>query len=161
MDLEQYGIRSMDDLRALADDFKDKVPEDVYQSLMALFGLLPNQGTSISVLLDGEPVDIDVSLAPLIQELNAAGVTTLACCSGRPSEHTHSPFPPISGYLSLPYQAERLTQLRTELHDPLVTVEESTCYLKPSITIVLHTTDEDQLSSLWASIRHALLPSSP
>lgn len=161
MDMDQYGIHSMDDLRALAAKYKGTVPEDVYQSLLALFGLLPNQGASVTVMLDGEPVDIDASIAPLIKDLHAAGVTTLACCSGRPSEHTNSPFPPTSGYLSLPFQKDRLAQLQTVLQDPLLTVEESTCFLRPSISIVLHTSDEEQLTRLWARIRHALLSPAP
>lgn len=157
MNLEQYGIHGMNDLRTLADACKDSVPEDVYQSILALFGLLPNQGTSTTVELNGKRVDIDVSLAPLIEELNAAGISTLASCSGRPSEHTHSLFPPSSGYLALSYQKDRLAQLQAALQDPLITVEESSCYLQPSISIVLHTTDEEHLTRLWASIRHILL----
>lgn len=157
MDLAKYGIHTMDDLRARAEEYRGLVPEETYQAILSLFGLLPNQGDSVPVPLSGEMVDIDASIAPLIAELYAAGVPTLACCSGRPSEHTHSPFPPSSGYLSLPYQEDRLVQLQALLHDPLLTVEQSDCYLQPSISIVLGTTDEWELTRLWPLVRHAVL----
>lgn len=157
--MNQFEFQSMDEIRAKVEEYKKTMPYEIYQSFAFLLGVLPNQGVSVDVDINGEIIAIDKSIAPFIQKLVASGVQTLACCSGISSEHPDGPFAPSTGYLSLVYQKQLFEALTDILNDERISISKGKCYLKDSINIQLKAAD-NELFELWPKVCTAVLQTS-
>lgn len=152
MDSLSEQFTSMDDVRAYVERFEHTLSPDDYELMRYLFGLLENRGASEQVVLQGQELDIDRFLVPIMVDLNQRGLKTLASCSGLQEEHPEGRFRPESGYLAIAYNSDLLSRLQESLNDPLIHVCESECYLQPSISIEIKSKNDAVLREKWSLV---------
>ena len=99
-------FESMDEVKSFAAEMKSQLDEAGYHALLFLLGLLKNQGVSKVVEIDGDPVEIDCSIASFVAKCNGRGIKTLACCSGLEEEHENAEYKPEKGYISFVFDAK-------------------------------------------------------
>lgn len=145
-------FKSMDEVKAYAESLKGSLPEEDYDLMLRLLGLLENQGVSVTIQIRDQAVAIDRSIAPIIQDLNNRGIETLACCSGLQTEHIGGKFEPESGYLSLAYDDALLGYLEKSLKDDVIEVSKSECYLKPCVSVKIASRDDEVLEEKWEKV---------
>ena len=153
---EMLKFKDMDEVKATVEALKEQVTEEDYELLQYFFGLLDNRAISEVVVLQGEEVEIDKFLVPIIMDLNNRGYQTLASCSGLQEEHPKERFKPESGYLSIAFDKELYDFLQSKLNDPIIEVKEGEAYLKPSVSIKVNSKEDIVLKEKWASIWEVL-----
>lgn len=153
--LSEY-FKNMDEVKASVESMKSSLSSEDYELMLYLFGLLENRGLSDPILLHDQEIKIDRSIAPMIVNLNAHNIATLASCSGLQSEHPEGRFRPESGYLAIAFDVGLLEYLRNNLRDPLIKISKSECYLKPSISIVIQSKEDIVLKEKWKLVWTAL-----
>lgn len=153
--LSEY-FKDMDEVKTSVERMKTSLSPENYELMLYLFGLLENRGVSDLVLLNGQEVKIDRFIAPMIADLNAHNIATLASCSGLQSEHPEGRFRPESGYLAIAFDADLMEYLQRSLKDPLIKIAKSECYLKPSISIVIHSKEDIVLQEKWDLVWNVL-----
>ncbi len=147
---------SMDELRADVERMRLHVTPKEYDLILYAYGLLENQGVCEEVNLQDKLVKIDRYLIPMIKDINQRGIVTMACCSGLSEEHQGVKFPPSAGYLCIQYTQQLHKQLSSKNTDPIITINQSTCYLNPCISITIHSTDDTILKEKWNTVWNLL-----
>lgn len=153
--LSEY-FKNMDEVKTSVEHMKTSLSPEDYELMLYLFGLLENRGLSVTILLNGQEVKIDRSIAPMIVDLNTHNIATLASCSGLQSEHPEGRFRPESGYLAIAFDADLMEYLRRNLKDPLIKISKSECYLKPSISIDIKSKEDIVLQEKWDLVWNVL-----
>ena len=153
--LSKY-FKDMDEVKASVESMKTSLSPEDYELMLYLFGLLENRGFSDSILLHDQEIKIDRSIAPMIVNLNAHNIATLASCSGLQSEHPEGRFRPESGYLAIAFDADLMEYLQRNLKDPLIKISKSECYLKPSVSIDIQSKEDTILQEKWDLVWNVL-----
>lgn len=94
-------LKSMDEVREYLQYMKGRVSTGLYDILCFFLGMLENQGESTRISIQGKQVQIDSSIAELIDAINSAGIITYSCCSGLQEEHRGAKFPPSDGFIAI------------------------------------------------------------
>lgn len=148
-------FNSMDEVKSFAAEMKSQLDEAGYHALLFLLGLLKNQGVSKVVEIDGDPVEIDCSIASFVAKCNGRGIKTLACCSGLEEEHENAEYKPDKGYISFAFDAKIYAYLRNKLGDSFV-IEQSEAYLKPSVCVEISGANDTEKKEKWLQLWNAL-----
>lgn len=142
-------FKNMDEVKAYAEEMKKVLSVDEYEEFAHILGLLENRAISESLQLNGQTVKIDRYLAPMILDLNARGIVTIASCSGLREEHPEEKFRPASGYLAIAYGEDLEQFLKRNLDGQAITVKEAECYLKPSVLIEVNWQGDAEQKAKW------------
>lgn len=145
-------FKNMAEVKEYVETMRGQVSEEDFELLQYLFGLLENRAISVPIIINGEEVQIDRSIAPMIKDLIDRGYQTLACCSGVQEEHPQERFRPNSGYLSLAYDEKLFEYLRTRLVDDLIEIKQGEAYLKPSVSITIKSKEDAVLKDKWGLV---------
>lgn len=123
--------------------------------LLFALGCLPNQGRSTAIPINGEDVEIDCSIAPIISALNNAGYVTLACCSGMDCDHkeVRPILKPTCGYVAFSDTEKNRDKLASLPPIPGVKIEWGIeCYLQPAINVHILKATDSLLLERWTAI---------
>lgn len=142
-------FKNMAEVKEYVESMRGQVSDEDFELFQYLFGLLENRGFAVPVEINGEEVQIDKSIAPMIEDLIDRGYQTLACCSGIQEEHPQERFRPNSGYLSLAYDKKLFEYLRIHLVDDFIEIKQGEAYLKPSVSITIKSKDDTVLKDKW------------
>lgn len=142
-------FKNMAEVKEYVESMRGQVSDEDFELFQYLFGLLENRGFDVPVEINGEEVQIDKSIAPIIKDLIDRGYQTLACCSGIQEEHPQERFRPNSGYLSLAYDKKLFEYLRIHLVDDFIEIKQGEAYLKPSVSITIKSKDDTVLKDKW------------
>lgn len=142
-------FKNMAEVKECVELMKGQVSDEDFELFQYLFGLLENRGLSVPIEINGEEVQIDKSIAAMIEDLIDRGYQTLACCSGVQEEHPQKRFRPETGYLSLAYDERLLEYLKVHLVDDFIEIKQGEAYLKPSVSITIKSKDDAVLKDKW------------
>lgn len=142
-------FKNMAEVKEYVEAMKGQVSDEDFELFQYLFGLLENRGLSVPIEINGEEVQIDKSIALMIEDLIDRGYQTLACCSGVQDEHPQKRFRPETGYLSLAYDERLLEYLKVHLVDDFIEIKQGEAYLKPSVSITIKSKDDAVLKDKW------------
>lgn len=145
-------FKNMAEVKEYVEAMRGQVSDEDFELFQYLFGLLENRGLSVPIEINGEKVQIDKSIAPMIEDLIDRGYQTLACCSGIQEEHPQERFRPETGYLSLAYDEKLFEYLRVHLVDDLIEIRQGEAYLKPSVSITIKSKDDAVLKDKWSFV---------
>lgn len=135
-------FNNMDEVRAYAASMRASLDDEAFDTLLFVLGLCENEGMYETVVVDGQEVNIDRSIAPLIIMLNNKGLHTLACCSGIQSEHMNAKHDVASGYISFRESDETWNKMSAIADQLNLQIEKSECFLQPSILIRIKGDDD-------------------
>lgn len=150
-------IQSRAEARAFVASLEGKLSERTLNIIRFYYGLLPNSGISETVRIGGEDIQIDRSIAEFIQECNASGYRTLACCSGLKGEHPVQPDTVSRGYVAFAYR-EDLFQMLLEISADLgINVKHDIVYFEEAAVISVPAADDEELKEKWQELYKYLL----
>ena len=157
IDSPMKDIQSMEEARAFVASLEGKLSERTLNIIRFYYGLLPNSGVSETVRIGGEDVQIDRSIAEFIQECNASGYRTLACCSGLRVEHPVTNEYLGTGYVAIKYQEDFYKMLDADAEKLGIHVRHDAVYFEDAIVISLPASDDEELKKKWQELYKYLL----